>query len=100
MPNAFTDITETEPTVEQIEMKTRGFFFPWTGATRYIMIVEKIATAKQYKRNSNAIKTISRDVLESSVTPGVSNADLLSGHILGCHRLSRLVYPEVHGGQL
>lgn len=34
IPKALTDITEMEPTVEQIEMKIRGFFFPYTGATR------------------------------------------------------------------
>ena len=34
IPNAFTDITDTEPTVEQIEIYTNGFFFPCVGATR------------------------------------------------------------------
>jgi hypothetical protein len=47
MPNALTDMTETDPTVEQIEIKMSGFFFPCTGATRKIMTVEKIATARQ-----------------------------------------------------
>jgi hypothetical protein len=28
MPNALTDMTDTEPTVEHIEMYTSGFFLP------------------------------------------------------------------------
>lgn len=28
MPKALTDMTEIEPTVEQMERKIRGFFFP------------------------------------------------------------------------
>ena len=28
IPIAFTDITDTDPTVEQIDRKIRGFFFP------------------------------------------------------------------------
>jgi hypothetical protein len=34
IPKALTDMTDTEPTVEQIEMKISGFFFPYMGATR------------------------------------------------------------------
>jgi hypothetical protein len=34
IPKALTDMTETEPTVEQIEIKIKGFFFPCIGATR------------------------------------------------------------------
>lgn len=51
IPNAFTDITDTAPTVEQIDMYTSGFFFPYFGPTLYIIITAKTATAKQKKRN-------------------------------------------------
>lgn len=34
IPNAFTDMTETPPTVEQIDRYIRGFFFPYFGAIR------------------------------------------------------------------
>lgn len=33
IPNALTDITDTDPTVEQIDRYMRGFFFPYFGAT-------------------------------------------------------------------
>lgn len=32
IPKALTDMTDTDPTVEQIEMKMRGFLFPCFGA--------------------------------------------------------------------
>lgn len=54
MPIALIDMTDTDPTVEQIEMKIRGFFFPYIGATRYIMTTAKTATAKQKMRNPSS----------------------------------------------
>jgi hypothetical protein len=51
IPIALTDMTDTDPTVEQIERKMRGFFFPCTGATRYIITTAKTATVKQKMRN-------------------------------------------------
>ena len=51
IPKALTDMTETDPTVEQIERYMRGFFFPYRGATRYIMMIAKMSTMKQKKRN-------------------------------------------------
>jgi len=47
IPNAFTDITDTEPTVEHMEIKIRGLFFPYFGAILYIMTKAKTATAMQ-----------------------------------------------------
>ena len=32
IPKALADITDTDPTVEQIEMNIKGFFFPCFGA--------------------------------------------------------------------
>ena len=55
MPNALTDMTETDPTVEQIEMNTKGFFFPCFGATLYIITQENTATAAQYNKNPERI---------------------------------------------
>lgn len=34
IPKALTDMTVTDPTVEQIEMNINGFFLPCLGATR------------------------------------------------------------------
>lgn len=50
IPNALTDMTETEPTVEQIEMYISGFRLPYFGAYLYIMTVEKATAAVQYSR--------------------------------------------------
>jgi len=41
------DMTDTEPTVEQIEIYTSGFFLPYIGAILYIMTAAKTATMKQ-----------------------------------------------------
>jgi len=55
MPNALTDITDTEPTVEQIEIYIKGFLFPYVGETLYIMTDEKTMTARQYRTNPGCI---------------------------------------------
>lgn len=34
IPIALTAMTEMDPTVEQMDRKTKGFFFPYNGATR------------------------------------------------------------------
>lgn len=47
IPKPLIDMTETDPTVEQMEMYMRGFFFPYTGATRYIMTDANTATKVQ-----------------------------------------------------
>ena len=48
-------MTETDPTVEQIDMYIKGFCFPYTGATLYIMIDENTATAKQYNKKPGKV---------------------------------------------
>ena len=48
-------MTDTEPTVEQIDMNINGFFFAYFGATLYIMTVEKTITIVQYKRKPEYI---------------------------------------------
>ncbi len=55
IPNALTDMTDTEPTVEQIEIYIKGFRFPYVGDTLYIMTDEKRMTARQYKTNPASI---------------------------------------------
>lgn len=47
MPKALMDMTEMEPTVEQIDRYISGFFLPYLGAIRYIIILAKTETRRQ-----------------------------------------------------
>lgn len=64
MPKALTDMTDTEPTVEHIEMYTKGLDFPYFGPNLYIMRVANIATAAQYRRKPKALNSESVPLCE------------------------------------
>jgi hypothetical protein len=91
MPIALIDMTDTDPTVEQIEMKMRGFFFPCIGATRYIMTTAKTATAKQKMRNPRV--SVSLSFRETAVGPYLAES-----HNAGSGQSSQCLCLEAHVG--
>jgi hypothetical protein len=72
MPIALTDMTDTDPTVEQIERKMSGFFLPYNGATLYIMTTAKTPTIRQKMRNPATIIRHQLSPTFQCIGPGLS----------------------------